>query len=385
MLVGGVEVAAQQADPAEHGQGVRLAARVADRPGERGPPPRAGRAPAGSRPGRSRPSPGRSSPSRGPTATPRRRRAPGEPALGPVVAGPQEVHVPELGAGLRHGPESPCASAIRSASCSVASPSSSRPPSEWISASASTSRDWTRSALGIRPVGEPDRGPHDATPASTAPAETAAAPASMTASTDAGPGPLRPPDARASPARPRHRATCRAPARRWPTTRRTAARPRPPHRRAGTAGSAAPGGSRPAGSSRSRGRRIRAPRRALPGPSAPGPPRAGSPPPPRPGAGARRAARTRTAAAFRDGQPSSRSAPSPGRSTASAQCPCDQHVDVDRRHRRAAQHHRVAVEHGAGPEAPTDLGQAPAQRPQRVVGLGEQQRGELGSGSAAAR
>jgi len=40
------------------------------------------------------------------------------------------------------------------------------------------------------------------------------------------------------------------------------------------------------------------------------------------------------------------------------------------------EHHRVALDGAVVGQRPPDLGQAPAQRPQRVVGLGEEQLGE---------
>ena len=65
--------------------------------------------------------------------------------------------------------------------------------------------------------------------------------------------------------------------------------------------------------------------------------------------------------------------------------PSSHDLDIDDRVRREPEHDGVALDDRARAETAPDLGQAPAQRPKRVVGLGEQQRGELAAASAAAR
>ena len=124
---------------------------------------------------------------------------------------------------------------------------------------------------------------------------------------------------------------------------------------------------------------TRAPGRALPAPSAPGPPRAASPrPPPRP-VGARRAATTRRPAhPGRPGRPAGRRRGRPPRRRRASTV--GEHVDVDDGALREPKDHRVAVERGAVAETAADLRQAPPQRPQRIVGLGEQQPGQLAPG-----
>ena len=53
-----------------------------------------------------------------------------------------------------------------------------------------------------------------------------------------------------------------------------------------------------------------------------------------------------------------------------------EYVDVDDGARRQRQPHRISVQHRARTEATADLGQAPAQGAQRVVGVREEQGGE---------
>ena len=147
--------------------------------------------------------------------------------------------------------------------------------------------------------------------------------------------------------------------------------------RAGTAGSAAPGGSRRAGSSPPRARRSRGPGRARRGPAGPSAASCST-------ASAADASRRRSesshdskAGAPRTTGPSSSSPPRPATSTASAQAPCEQHGDVDAaRRRRAVSTTGSPSMRAVVAQRPADLGQAPAQRPQRVVGLGEEQLGQ---------
>ena len=54
-----------------------------------------------------------------------------------------------------------------------------------------------------------------------------------------------------------------------------------------------------------------------------------------------------------------------------------EHVDIDGRPRGQPEHHRIAVERDLVAEAAPDLRQAPAERSQWVVGLGEEQPGQL--------
>ena len=77
-----------------------------------------------------------------------------------------------------------------------------------------------------------------------------------------------------------------------------------------------------------------------------------------------------------DGQPLEEVQAEPGEADRVVPVAVDEHVDVDRRPRRQGELDRVAVEPGCGPQAATHLREAPAQGPQRVVGLGEQQRGQ---------
>ncbi len=162
------------------------------------------------------------------------------------------------------------------------------------------------------------------------------------------------------------------------TMRRTGGRPPRRRRPVGRRGSAVPGGSRPAGSSPSPGRRGRARGPARHGPGDPGPPRGRWTPRPRSVAAAGRAARPRTAPRGR--WPARRAgparAPGAGSRRSSGRGPA-------RRRRPKRPGGSVSCtgspsSTAAGTEASPDLGQAPAQGAQRVVGLGEQQRGEPG-------
>ena len=76
-------------------------------------------------------------------------------------------------------------------------------------------------------------------------------------------------------------------------------------------------------------------------------------------------------------RPSSRSWPRPGSSDGGAPVAADEQVDVHGGADGQRDRDRVAVEDGRGAERPPDLRQAPPQRPEGVVRLGEEQRGEL--------
>jgi hypothetical protein len=59
------------------------------------------------------------------------------------------------------------------------------------------------------------------------------------------------------------------------------------------------------------------------------------------------------------------------------------HLDVHHRTRGEPEHDRVTVDRSLVAQRAPDLGQAPAQGPDRIVSLGEQQRGELAAGRRA--
>ena len=193
----------------------------------------------------------------------------------------------------------------------------------WMSASASTSRVSTRRLCAFAWSARRTAVSNDVTPAlDRAGGDGRRAGLGDRADRGRRPRPARTGGARAAPGGPRHPATHRAPAPRWPTTPRTGARRRRRRRPAGRAGSAGPGGSRPAGSSRSPAAPGRGPPRARPRESCP---RAASCRIDSAAAASRRrwaSSHDSNGAAFWRASPSSRSAPRPGRSTASRQWPC---------------------------------------------------------------
>ena len=173
-----------------------------------------------------------------------------EPPLRPVVARPEEVDVPQLGAGAG------CGLAVAVGEGDPLRLDQGGHPFLVQAAQRVDERLGEHQprldpkASGIRLVGETDRGLEARRRRRPRRRRTtAAAPASMIAWIDAS----RP---RPAPTRRRSRSASRtaapgaprAPAPRSPTRRRTAARPRCRRRPAGRAGSAVPGGSRPAGS-----------------------------------------------------------------------------------------------------------------------------------------
>ncbi len=78
----------------------------------------------------------------------------------------------------------------------------------------------------------------------------------------------------------------------------------------------------------------------------------------------------------RDGEAVEQVLTEPGQADRGSPVAVHQQVDVEGRVGRKGDPHRVAVEDGRRAEGPADLGEAPPQRPERVVGLGEEERGE---------
>ena len=269
--------------------------------------------------------------------------------------------------------------AMRSASCRVARPSSSNPPREWISASASARRADPDAASPARSASRTRRS-SDARRPGPRRRTIAAVPASTTASIEAVVRPARSAAGRSRAAAPRpRRAPSRDRARNSRRRSRTAARPRvvadqpvqPDQQRLVVLVERA---HRPSPVPRSRApvrvaarqpaeRRLVQDRLGGGGQAAP----------------LGRAARSRTAPAPRMVMPSSRSAPRPGSSTRPPHAPW---ISTSRRRARpaSAAAHRVAVDVAVGAQRAADLGEAPPQRAQRVVGVGEQQRRELAPG-----